>query len=273
MSKFFLFLLFGFISCINTKDKIFVPQKEIQGDWLILYPKHILKNELQKKIYGIAQDSIINLLGLKLITFSNTGEFSQIDSLFGRHGTWKIADTGNIRISSAGKGFENFNGTIAGVINDTILVEEIVRIKDENIKLVWHLKKIKGSSEGSDLFKTKNNLWRRKPLKKETAQEIKERIIAMLKYYSLYFKIVSEESIYFSPVRVFLPFTYYQHGVGLTGFTTNFSDCFYDAGDAEKGYNFLRQAFESTEDLEFPSGHNFVIEYSQYFQRLADYVE
>src|SRR6185503_18121398 len=180
MHRLLLIVCFFFVSCISS-DRNFDPQKEIQGNWLILYPKHILKNELQKKIYGIAQDSIINLLGLKLITFSNTGEFSQIDSLFGRHGTWKIADTGNIRISSGGRGVENFNGAIVGLINDTILVEEIARIKDENIKLVWHLKKIKGSSEGSDLFKTKNNLWRRKPLKKETAQEIKERIIAMLK--------------------------------------------------------------------------------------------
>ena len=169
----------------------------------------------------------------------------------------------------ARKGLENFRGTIVGIINDTILIEEMVRINNESIKLIWHLKKISSASDGADLFKKQNNLWRQRPVKNETEKEIKERLVAMLKYYSLYFKVVAKESIYFSPVRVFLPFTYYQHGIGLTGYSDDFVKCFFDRADAEKGYHAIKEAFERTSSVDFPSGDNYVIEYSKYFQRLA----
>ena len=273
MSKFFLFLLFGLISCINTKDKIFVPQKEIQGDWLILYPKHILKNDAQRKIYVKAQDSIVNLFGLKMVSFAGNGQFLQVDSLFGSMGSWKVKDTGLLEVRSTGKGFENFNGKFVGVINDTILIEQMVPIDNENIKLIWHLKKIGGKHEGADLFKRDNNIWRQKPQKKENEAEIKSRVIKMLKYYSLYFKMVSKESIYFSPARVSLPFTYFQHGVGLKMFDDDFEKPFFDADDAKKGYRLIKDVVEETKSLDFPSGNNFVIEYSEYFQQLADYLK
>ena len=269
MNKLLLLVGFVFVSCMNISDRGLDFHKEIQADWLILYPQHILKNPVQGKIYGIAQDSIVNLLGLKLVSFSNNGEFIQTDSLFGKHGAWKIADTGRLEISKAGKGLENFRGTIVGLVNDTILIEEMVRINNESIKLIWHLKKISSASDGADLFKKQNNLWRQRPVKNETEKEIKERLVAMLKYYSLYFKVVAKESIYFSPVRVFLPFTYYQHGIGLTGYSDDFVKCFFDRADAEKGYHAIKEAFERTSNLDFPSGGNYVIEYSKYFQRLA----
>lgn len=271
-----LFFIFLFLcSCLGKKDSFFSPKEEIKGNWLILYPQHILKTAQQRKIYGKAQDSIVNSIGLKLVCFKSNGEFLQTDSLFGDHGKWTINDTGNLKITSAGKGFENFTGVLTGIKNDTILIEEIVSLENEPIKLIWHLKKILPDNEEGDLLKSEVNQWRLRSGRAETDVEIRKRIVSMLKYYSLYFKIVSVESIYFSPVRVFLPFSYYQHGVGLKEFNSmdDFTICFFNKADAKRGYEILKEGFEKTMARDFPSGENFVIEYSRYFDILAKAVE
>ncbi|HEV8273448.1 MAG TPA: hypothetical protein VGQ04_19170 [Chitinophagaceae bacterium] len=275
MYKYFYFIFLFFVSCINKKAEDFIPKEEIKGNWLILYPQHILKTDVQRKIYGRAQDSIINFMGLKLVSFKNNGEFLQTDSFYGTHGKWVINDTGNLRVTSAGKGFENFNGVFSGIINDTILIEEMISLENEPIKLVWHLKKIVPASEAGRLFKNETNQWRQRSNQKETDAEIRKRIISMLKYYSIYFKMVSVESIYFSPVRVFFPFSYYQHGIGLKEFNSadQFARCFFDRTDAKKGYEILKEGFEKTKDEDFPGGENYVIEYSKYFERLAKALE
>jgi len=272
MYKYTIVLLLFFISCVNLSKNDFDAKKEIVGNWLILYPQHILKNDAQRKLYGKAQDSIVNQGGLKLVSFEKDGKFFQMDSLFGKQGSWFIVDSGSLKINSAGKGFENFNGKVRGILNDTILIEELVRLDNEKIKLIWHLKRIRQANDAAGLFQRSNNHWRQKPVKKEQEAEIKARVRAMLEYYALYFKIVSVESIYFSRARVSLPFTYYQHGIGLTDFATDhpFIAYFYDARDARIGYGMLRSAFEKTKDEDFPSGENFVSEYSMYFEKLAN---
>ena len=275
MYKYTIVLLLFFISCVNLSKNNFDAKKEIVGNWLILYPQHILKNDAQRKLYGKVQDSIVNQSGLKLVSFEKDGKFFQMDSLFGRHGSWFIIDSGSLKVNSAGKGFENFNGEVRGMLNDTILIEELIKLDNEKIKLIWHLKKIGQDDDAAGLFQRSNNLWRQKPVKKEQATEIKTRVRAMLEYYALYFKIVSAESIYFSRARVFLPFTYYQHGIGLTDLATAhaFATYFYDENDARIAYGILRSAFEKTKDEDFPSGENFVSEYSMYFKRLANEVK
>ena len=275
MYKCTIVLLLFFISCVNFSKNDFDAKKEIVGNWLILYPQHILKNEAQRKLYGKAQDSIVNQGGLKLVSFEKDGKFFQMDSLFGSPGRWFIVDSVSLKINSAGKGFDNFNGKVRGMLNDTILIEELVKLDNEMIKLIWHLKKIGQADAAAGLFQRSINLWRQKPAEREQAAEIKTRVRAMLEYYALYFKIVSVESIYFSRARVFLPFTYYQHGIGLTGFATvhPFAAYFYDERDAKTGYDILKSAFEKTKDEDFPSGENFVSEYSMYFERLANELE
>jgi hypothetical protein len=76
------------------------------------------------------------------VSFEKNGKFFQMDSLFGHHGSWFLADSGSLKINSAGKGFENFNGEVSGMLNDTILIEELIKLDNEKIKLIWHLKKI-----------------------------------------------------------------------------------------------------------------------------------
>ena len=112
MYKYFFFIFLFLGSCLSKKDDVFIPKDEIKGNWLILYPQHILKTDKQRKKYGKAQDSIVNIMGLKLVSFKSNGEFLQTDSLFGDHGKWTINDTGSLKITSAGKGFENFTASL-----------------------------------------------------------------------------------------------------------------------------------------------------------------
>src|SRR6187401_1043467 len=142
MYKYAIVLLLFFISCVNFRKNNFDAKKEIVGNWLILYPQHILKNDAQRKLYGKAQDSIVNQGGLKLVSFEKDGKFFQMDSLFGRQGSWIVVDSGSLNINSAGKGFEYFTGKVRGALNDTILIEELIKLDNEKIKLIWYLKKI-----------------------------------------------------------------------------------------------------------------------------------
>lgn len=270
MCKYILFLCLALVSCVNMKND-FDPKKEIVGDWLVLYPQHILKTDVQRKLYGKAQDSIVNDMGLKLLRFKQSGEFFQMDSIYGDHGSWSMSDSGSLKITAAGKGIENFIGKVGGLLSDTILIEEMVQLENEKIKLVWYLKKVEKNDEGAKLFETSVNNWRQKPAKKQTESEIRMKMTAMLEYYSAYFKVVSVESIYFLSTRVFLPFTYYQHGVGLKSFDpgSDFANCFFDINDAKKGYDLLENVFGIANEEEFPSGMNFVIEYADFFGKLA----
>ena len=270
MYKYILFISILFVSCSNKSGDDFT-KEDVTGNWLILYPQHILKTDEQRKIYGKLQDSIISLFGLKLVSIKSNGEFLQVDSLFGKYGKWTMTDSGRLKITAAGKGFDDFNGKLVGVLNDTILIDEITTMENEPIKLIWHFKKIGAGEEAARLFRKDDNQLRQRPGQSETGEEIKKRVIAMLTYYSLYYKVVSEESIYFSRSRVFLPFNYYQSGVGLKAFDPQdpFTNCFFDVADARKGYDVIKAVVENTKDEEYPSGKNFVIEYSEYFGKLA----
>jgi hypothetical protein len=190
------------------------------GNWLIVAPQHILKTDNERKVYAKAQDSIINLFGLKLISFTEEGKFIQIDSIFAKPGAWAM-DSLLLNIKSEGLGFERFAGRFAGVVNDTIMITEFIKLGNEEVKLVWNLKKI------------------------------------------------------FSPLRVFLPFQYYQHGVGLKEFWPydSFVNNFFDVADAKKAYDMIKLAMMKIEDDPFPSGENFVIEYARYFERVGNILE
>ena len=216
----------------------------------------------------------MNLFGLKLVTFTEDGKFIQVDSIFEKPGAWAM-DSLLLNIRSEGKGFARFAGRFAGVVNDTIMITEFVRLGDEEVKLVWHLKKIPNSSDAAELFVPANNWWRKRPDKSESEDELRKRLIAMLQYYSEYYELVSKESIYFSPLRVFIPFSYYQHGIELKSFWPYdpFTQNFFNVSDARRAYEQLNAAIKKIEDDPFPSGENFVIEYAKYFERLANILE
>ena len=265
---------FLFFSCTFLKKEKKDFSKQIIGDWLILYPDHDLENAEQRKLYATAQDSIVALLGLKTISFKENGLFFQTDSLFKPVGKWNLnPENNNLFIRNGGKGLDFFAGNLTGIHRDTMQIVETILLGDQKIKLTWFLKRIT-DKKGLGLFDEEKNWWRKK-LVIETEEQLRKRVKAMLRYYSLYYEVVSRESAYFSQSRVFLPFKYYQHSMGLRTFDdkSNFSRFFYTTQQAEQAHAILSGAMNKIQHKSFPSGKDFVIEYAMFMDKLAEQIE
>lgn len=254
----------------SQQEKIY---QSITGDWLIVYPDHQLKGARQREIYARMQDSIIALTGLKLVRFTEEGQFRQMDSI-NDPGNWKLSLANEVYIHDGGKGFNDFKADYASYQNETLRIIEYVKKGGEEIRLVWNLKRIPKNARFSDLFSERRNAWRRKPLKPETPGELKQRLALVLTYYADYFKLVTANSRYFTPSRVMIPFTYYQHAMGLRDFDDNaaFAKLFFNRDQAVKAYHFLEQALYN-QRKEFPSGKDFVEEYALFMEKLSDEVK
>jgi hypothetical protein len=265
-------MMFFVTSCKNFGQKD--DANSIQGNWLILYPDHELTNDHQRKVYGEIQDSILNLLGLKTISIMKDGSLVQTDSIFQRPGRWSYnPESRELFMNRAGIGLELFSGSFVGIRNDTMRVIEIIEAKGEQIKLTWHLKRIDDKKTGT-LFTKEENWWRKND-SVENAAALKKKVKAILNYYALYYEMVSKESAYFIQSRVLLPFNYYQHGMGLKPFNDHsaFSGFFYNTQQAGQAHDLLSAAMGKIKEKDFPSGKNFVIEYSLYLSRLADAIK
>ena len=263
-----------FTSCTFFKKEKKDFSKAVVGDWLILYPDHEIVNAEQRKLYTDAQDSIVALLGLKTVSFRDKGIFFETDSLFKPQGKWNLnPENNNLFIRNGGKGLDFFAGNLTSIQHDTMQIVETILLGDQKIKLTWFLKKIT-DKESLALFDEEKNWWRRKP-GIETEDQLRKRVKAMLRYYSLYYAIVSKESTYFSQSRVFLPFKYYQHSMGLRPFNekSNFSSFFYATQQAEQAHAILAGAMNKIRHKSFPSGKDFVIEYAMFMDKLAEQVE
>lgn len=271
----FLSCIIIFSSCTFWKQKVEVNLSEaIKGDWLILYPDHELKTAEQRKIYGEAQDSIVSLFGLKTISFNDKAAFLQTDSIFRPAGKWHLNPENNhLFIRGGGKGFDFFQGNLISIKRDTMQIVENISLGGQTIKLTWFLKRIT-DKKNSLLFNSRENWWRKK-IAGETDTQLKKKIKAMLAYYSVYYEMVSKESAYFSQSKVFLPFSYYQHAIGLKPFNakSNFSQLFYNTQQAEQAYAILSGAMDKLKRESFPTGENFVIEYATYINQLAEIIE
>lgn len=266
------YFLFSSCTFLKKENKDF--NKAIIGDWLILYPDHELANAEQRKLYATAQDSIVALLGLKTISFKEKGIFVQTDSLFKPLGKWNLnPENNNLFIRSGGKGLDFFAGNLTGIHHDTMQIVETIALGDQKIKLTWFLKRIT-DKKSLALFDVDKNWWRKKP-GMETDAQLRKRVKAMLQYYSLYYEIVSKESAYFSQSRVFLPFNYYQHSMGLKSFSdkSNFNSFFYTTQQAEQGHAVLSAAMDKIQHKSFPSGKDFVIEYAMFMDKLAGQID
>ena len=241
--------------------------KAIIGNWFILYPEHELTHAEQRKLYSAAQDSIVALLGLKTITFQDKGVFLQTDSMFNPMGKWNLnPENNNLFIRNGGKGLDFFAGNLTGIHKDTMQIIETILLGDQKIKLTWFLKRIT-NKRNLALFSEEKNGWR-KVTAIDTDAQLRKRIKEML----LYYEMVSKEYAYFSQSKVFLPFSYYQHAIGLKPFNekSNFSKLFYNTQQAEQGYAILSEAMDNLKGEPFPSGENFVIEYSKYMKQPAE---
>jgi len=267
-------ICFLFSSCTLVKKEKMDFNKAVEGNWLILYPQHEITNAEQRKLYAAVQDSIVSLLGLKTISFRDKAVFIQTDSLFKPVGKWSLnPENNNLFIRNGGKGLDFFAGNLTGIHRDTMQIVETILLGSEKIKLTWFLKRIT-DRKGLALFSEEKNWWR-KVNGFETDVQLRKRIKAMLLYYSLYYEVVSRESAYFAQSRVFLPFKYYQHSMGLRAFSdkSNFSHFFYTTRQAEQAHNILSAAMYKLQNKTFPSGKDFVIEYSLFMNQLASVIE
>lgn len=259
-----------FSSCTFWQTREQDPVKAITGNWLILYPEHELTTVDQRKAYSKAQDSIVSLFGLKTISFLEGGAFFQSDSIFKPAGNWHFnPENKNLFIRNAGKGLEFFKGAFSGIRRDTMQLIETIILDGEEIKLTWFLKRI-ADKKRATLFTAEGNWWR-KVVAAENNEQLKNRMKALLDYYSLYYEMVSKESAYFSQSRVFLPLRYYQHSMELKPFSevSSFSRLFQTPQQARDAYYILAAAFEKSKQEKFPAGQDFVIEYSMFIKRLA----
>ena len=262
-----------FIACRFANHQPNV-NEAISGNWLLLYPDHQRNNVLQTAIYAKAQDSIVNLMGLKLITFSEDGKCQLIDSLYRQTGTWKV-NQNELTVNGAGKGWENFEGRMIGFRNDTLQLVEYIPLRGDSVRIVWFLKKIDGGDKAAALFEEDLNAWRKRSAASETKKQLRAKVKEMLQYYALYFEVVADESAYFVGSRASLPIRYYQHAAGLIPFNDQdaFSRYFYNRQNAAAAYDILEDAFLKDMKKPFPKGDNYVIEYSRFLSRLARRIE
>jgi len=236
------FLLLTQLSCGSPVPPEKDLRKTISGNWFVLYPDDELKNDKQVKIYAEIQDSLTALKCLKLISFSEEGVFNQIDSVDIK-GRWGAKDDEYVRVTGGGRGFDDFRTTYDGFDGRVLKLTEIVNSGGEKLKFVWHLLKI-DKGDPAKLFEPEYNKWRIKPTKAETEEELKSRLSQMLKYYSIYFKLISVESSYFIPGRIVLPVKFYQHAVGMKYFDEEslFASLFFSKEQAKLAHIMLDTA-------------------------------
>lgn len=256
-------------SCKFSKSK---PNMEeaLTGNWIMLYPDHQRNDPFLTKVYARSQDSIVTLMGLKLISFKEKEVFQLMDSLYRHAGKWNVS-MNELQVTGGGRGWDLFNGRLIGFHNDTLQLVEYIPLEGDSIRIVWFMKKINDADKASSLFEEEHNRWRKPPVAKESRPMLRKKLREVLEYYSLYFEVISEESIYFIGGRTPLPFRYYQHGAGLVPLSEKeaFSNLFYNKEDATLAYDLLQDAYLKDRKKEFPKGNNYVIEYAKFLHRLA----
>jgi len=268
-----IFLYASFAACKFNKQQPDV-NEAITGNWIVLYPDHQRNNDFQTALYAGLQDSIVNLMGLKLVSFVESGRFQLIDSLYRQTGSWQVKQN-ELAVKGGGKGWERFEGRMISFRNDTLQLVEYIPLKEDAARIVWFLKKINDNDKGAALFEKASNEWRKKPSVPEPKKQLANKVKKMLEYYALYFEVLSNESNYFIGRRAALPFRYYQHGAGLVPFNERdaFSRFFYNKEDASKAYDILEDAYLKDRKRPFPRGDDYIIEYSKFLRRLAGRIE
>lgn len=262
---------------LSCKEDTKISDDKLEGGWLVLYPNHKQLDSDERKSYATVQDSVVGLLGLKVLRFDEAGKFYQADSLYKNdgEGEWKLLPEAVVHIANAGKGLNVFYGKDAVINKDTLKMAEKIDAGEQQVSIVWNLKKIT-DKKFDPLFTDEGNNWRKKANAGEDKTAITKRVLAMLHYYSLYYELVSKESAFFVSQRVHLPFKYYQHGVGMVPFNneSSFSSYFYNEEQALEAYEIISTGMSQFSKYgKYPSGKNYVIEYSMFMSKMKETIE
>jgi hypothetical protein len=260
MPKPLIVILLFVLSCSSLSETE-KRRQTISGNWLIISPDHNLQDAGQYRAYSHIQDSIVGLMGLKMIKLSDDGTFQQLDSA-GKTGRWGMTPNNIIFVEQGGRGFEDFSAGFADYKNGLMHLTQFVEADGERIELTWNLKKITGNY-ASKLFAREKNEWRNKPSHPETEQQMRQRLSDMLHYYSAYYKLVTREANFFISKRVILPFTFYQHAMAMKPYdeASFFSGLFFNKEESEKAWNYLKRVLVLLRD-DYPHKTDFLEEYS-----------
>lgn len=263
------FVFFSLILLAACTDKqTGKPAAIIPGNWIVLYPEEELQTREQETVYAQTQDSFTGIRCLKLLRFTTDGKFRQLDSV-SITGTWKINDKQEVDVQNGGRGFEPFTARIKSYTDNQLQLTELAEARGQQLQLNWHLLRI-DKGDPQQLFDDAMNKWRYKPARKESDNEIRERVALMLAYYAVYFNLLSEESSYFIPGRVILPVNLYQHGIGLKEFDekSKFAALFYNTEQAKFAWYVLDAAIDNTH-TDFRKKDSFTAEYARWLELFA----
>jgi hypothetical protein len=272
MRVFYIIIILLFVSCHSLSDKQ-KKEKDLTGNWLVLYPRRDMSSSDGRQLYARIEDSLKALNGLKLVNFSKDGNFAQFDSLLS-NGKWMFTEAGELAIADGGKGFGHFRAVYHAYDKKVLQLKEKISVHGEPLTVVWHLKKIDDEKAESALFGEKANKWREQPKQIESDTEIKDRVAAMLRYYSAYYDLLAHHSNYFIPQRVLIPFKFYQRGMGLPKFDSSgqFTRFFYSVRQAKQAHHYLDMSM-SILGSSYPHADNFAEGYSMFMSMMADEID
>ena len=212
-----------------------------------------------------SNESFFTNLGIKeslpsessFIHLYKNGALSSLNTTKYSTGKWNYTNTDSVL-------------TITDTVNTTVrkITLKLTSLKNNNFKFkVIAINKVKPSGnyfliysqsthyqEGAkDLLSVKENSWRLKPSKKETNEQIKQRVIAQLKYHVDYFDLTnSKDQTYFETKILQSPFNFYQHALGVPEnyqLSQEWVKIFYDRQDAEKAADILRKSIDNVDKL------------------------
>jgi hypothetical protein len=270
--RYYLFLLLLFFYCCQSSKQSDSLNDVIAGNWFIIYPDEENLDKEQEKIYGRIQDSLVTLKGLKLVSFMPNGDFVELDSL-PKKGRWGIKENEVVYVAGAGKGFNDFKTTVSHFEKGDLQLTETVSADGRKMNITWHLKKL-DKGEPATLFDADKNKWREKPNASESDTDVKKRLVAMLRYYAIYFKLIAKESSYFMPSRVMLPIGFYQHAISVKAFDaeSKFVKLFYSLEQGRMAHTMLKGSVERV-TFSFKEKNSYSEEYSLMLGELADDLE
>lgn len=188
--------------------------------------------------------------GFEELSLFNDHTFNEDPRDRNRHGTWKalIREKALLLILTYSNKREK-ELVIRSVAADNMELME-KKITGGYVRLNLNSDAMMHQDQKNDPFHPLNNKWRIAPAKKETDQEIKQRVSACIRFFALYYRDNIKRSMEEISFRG-LPkiFKWYSGGIGVyerIELDDSWIACFYNKEQAEKGYELVRRLITGT---------------------------
>jgi hypothetical protein len=276
-----LFVVTAIIACQtaeNNKPKanFHLPFRKdsLAGNWMIIR----LTAAGNEKPSDELMDSVITPLKEKIVltafSFQPQGTLVIDEGKVGRTGgNWQMNSNKQLYITQ--KDTSQITTPMFNIMryrNDSLTLENVVRVKKENYAIKYILKRLRNNDSVPDLFAPALNKWREKPAQAENDEAIKTRLKETLYYYSAYFANISGNKIpIFNIDKILCPIKFYSGGIGMKRYKENdgWTKVFFDNKDAKKAHDMLDNAFSNIQG--YPDkGGDYVSEYVIALKLVAD---